>query len=74
MPEKWTGELIGKMHNHDITRKQLADELGVTKSYVTMILNGSRKTANGREKLEAAYVAVLKRKEETYSSSAYDLL
>lgn len=65
MPEKWTGELIGKMHNHGITRKQLADELGVTKSYVTMILNGSRKTANGREKLEAAYAAVLKRKEET---------
>ena len=42
MPEKWTGRLIGKMHNEKITYDELANELGVTKSYVSMILNGMR--------------------------------
>ena len=28
MPEKWTGRLIGKMHNKQITYEQLANEMG----------------------------------------------
>lgn len=54
MPEKWTGRLIGRMHNESITYDQLAAELGVTKSYVCMILNGKRKPPNIRARMEAA--------------------
>lgn len=43
MPEAWTGNLIGKMHNKGITYDDLAEEMGVTKSYISMILNGKRK-------------------------------
>lgn len=39
MPEAWTGNLIGKMHNKGITYDDLAEEMGVTKSYISMILN-----------------------------------
>ena len=42
MPEKWTGALIGKMHNSKITYDEVAAELGVTKCYISMILNGKR--------------------------------
>lgn len=45
MPETWTGNLIGKMHNKDVTYDELAEEMGVTKSYVSMILNGHRRPA-----------------------------
>lgn len=54
MPEKWTGELLGRMHNERITRNDLADELGVGKSYISMILNCRRTPAGAKERLEAA--------------------
>lgn len=33
MPEKWTGVLIGKMHNARVSYDDLAAELGLTKGY-----------------------------------------
>lgn len=66
MPEKWTGRLVGRMHNERVTYDDMAAELGVTKSYVSMILNGTRNPAGIRDRMEAAFDAVLeKRKEET---------
>lgn len=62
MPEKWTGRLIGKMHNHNVTYEELATELGVTKPYVGMILNGQRKPKGARERMEAAVDAIIERK------------
>lgn len=65
MPDKWTGRLVGKMHNERVTYDQLAEELGVGKSYVSMILNGARKPAGIKERMEAAFNAILeKRKSE----------
>ena len=43
MPEKWTGRLVGKMHNAGVTYDDLGEELGVTRAYVSMILNSRRK-------------------------------
>lgn len=63
MLEIWTGNLIGAMHNAKITRKDIADELGVSKAYVTMILNGARNPPKARERLEAAFETVKERKE-----------
>ena len=62
MPEKWTGNLIGKMHNEKITYEDIASELGVTKSYVSMILNGSRKPDNIRNRMESAVNAVIQKR------------
>lgn len=64
--EKWTGDLIGNMHVHEVTYDELAAELGITKSYVSMILNGSRTPANAKERLQEAYSRILeKRKAKT---------
>ena len=61
MPEKWTGRLIGRMHNERITNEQLANEMGVNKAYISMILNGKRKPPNIQKRMEAALGAIIKR-------------
>lgn len=64
MPEKWTGELLGKLHNAQITYDELAAELGVRKSYISMILNGHRKPEGARERLNSAYKSVLEKRKQ----------
>ncbi len=62
MIEKWCGDLVGKMFRNKVTRQDLADELGVTKQYVSMLLNGERTTEGARERLENAYNVILERR------------
>lgn len=62
--EKWTGQLIGKMHIEEITQQDLAEELGTSKAYISMMLNGARKPKNAREKMEAAFEAVKQKKKQ----------
>lgn len=62
MPEKWTGRLIGRMHNERVTYDDLGAEMGVTKAYVSMILNGTRKPEGIKERMEAAFNAVLEKR------------
>ena len=71
MNEKWTGNLVGKMHNEKVTFQAIADELGVTKSYVSMILNGARKPKGIKDRMESAFSSIVeKRKEEGACASA----
>lgn len=62
MPEKWTGRLIGKMHNERVTYDDLAEEMGVTKAYISMILNGVRKPDGIRERMENAFDSVVSKR------------
>lgn len=62
MPEKWTGRLIGVMHNNCITYEQLANEIGVNKAYISMILNGRRKPSGIQERLEGAVQRIIERR------------
>jgi len=59
MLAEWTGQLIGQMHIHEVTRKMLADELGVTKSYVSMILNGQRNPPNVEQRFYSAFKRII---------------
>lgn len=62
MKELWTGEFVGRMHVAEVTQQELADEAGVSKGYVCQILNSARNPRNGREMLENAFAAVLRRR------------
>ena len=62
--EQWTGELVGKMHNEKIRLEDVALDLGVTKAYVSMLLNCKRKPKDAREKLEHAVEEIIRRKNE----------
>ena len=62
MPKKWTGDLVGLMHNHRISKADLADELRVTREYVSMVLNGHREPAGAKERFEAAVKRLIEKK------------
>ena len=64
MPAKWTGRLVGRMHNEKVTKSDLAKELGFTKAYVCMILNGKRTPDGSRERMEAAFDAIIAKRKE----------
>lgn len=64
MIEKWTGALIGKMHNNGIKQVELAEKLGLTNAYVGMILRGERKPPNIRQKMESALDELISDKNE----------
>lgn len=63
MIEKWTGALIGKMHNNGIKQVELAQKLGLTNAYVGMILRGERKPPNIRTRMETALDELIKAKQ-----------
>jgi len=54
MVDKWTGLLVGKMHNNGVTFEALAKELGVSKPYVSMVLNGKRFPKDAEQKFNDA--------------------
>lgn len=62
MLERWTGRLVGKMHNERVTVNEVAEELGVSRVYVSMILNGRRNPENARSRLEGAVDAIIEKR------------
>lgn len=54
LPKEWTGDLVGLMHVHRITGEQLANKLGVTNRYVSMILNGHREPHDAEVRFRSA--------------------
>lgn len=56
------------MHNEEITRNDLANELGVKKSYISMILNCDRKPPNAQQRLEAGVDAIIERRKKGLNS------
>jgi hypothetical protein len=59
MIAQWCGDLISKMHTNRITRTMLAAELGNTREYVSMVLNGHRTPKDAEEKFTAAVDALI---------------
>lgn len=39
MLAQWTADLVGQMHKWKISMKQLADHMGLSREYVSMVLN-----------------------------------
>jgi hypothetical protein len=60
----WTGEFVGRMHEHRVTCNDLGEEAGISGSYVSMILSGRRTPDNGKEMLEEAFQKVLENRKE----------
>ena len=60
MIPNWSGEIKSIMHVHHITNGELAQRLGVTKNYVSMVLNGRRKPLNAEEKFTNAVKEIAK--------------
>lgn len=54
MLAQWIAELVGQMHKWKISNKRLADYMGLTPEYVSMVLNGHREPAGAEEKFTKA--------------------
>lgn len=59
MPKKWTGDLVGLMHNQRISFQALADKLGVTNRYVSMVLNGHRDPPGAEKRFQTAVCEII---------------
>ena len=64
MPAQWTAEIIGKMHMHRIAKKRLAEHLGVTPEYASMILNGHRNPPDAEERFNQALQEIIRDRKE----------
>lgn len=59
MPAQWTGEIVGEMHNKNITGKMLAAELGWHEKYLSQVLNSAEPPKKAEEKVRAALNALI---------------
>lgn len=62
MPEKWTGELLCRMHLNRIRAKEVAQELGVTEAYVSLVLSGRRCPKNAQQDFNLAVDRIAERR------------
>lgn len=60
MPEKWTGEIVGKMHVNQVRATQLAEALGWHPKYLSSVLNGHNKPTGAEAKVRAALDRLIK--------------
>lgn len=54
MIAQWIGDFVGKMHLNRVTITQLSREMGVTREYLSMILNGHREPNGIEERMNEA--------------------
>lgn len=64
MPAQWTADIVGEMHLMRISKRQLAEEIGVTPEYVSMVLNGHREPIGAEQRFREA-INSLKQKQTT---------
>lgn len=64
MLAQWTADVVGQMHKWKISKKALAEYLGVTPEYVSMVLNGHREPAGAEVKFRAAVDALVAQAEK----------
>lgn len=65
MLAQWIADLVGQMHKFKISKTRLSEELGVTREYASMVLNGHREPAGAKEKFEAAVERIIAERGET---------
>ena len=62
MLAQWTGDFVGRMHRHRVTITQLAQEMGVTREYLSMILNGHREPSGIEQRMNDALDKLVEKK------------
>lgn len=65
---EWIGEAVGLMHINKIKAKEVAEEMGVTSVYLSMIMNGKKKVRDEnrmKSRVFDAIEAIEKKRQET---------
>lgn len=64
---KWIATAVGLMHIHKIKQSELAHKLGVTREYVTMILNNKVSPQNIKDRVMTAIYELIEEKKNEKS-------
>lgn len=56
---EWIGEAVGLMHINKIMAKEVAEEMGITPVYLSMIMNGKKKVRD-EERLKSRVFGAIK--------------
>ena len=62
MREEWKADVVRDLYKHEITRDELAEEMGVSTSYVNMVLTGARKGTSAESRMKEALKTIKNRK------------
>ena len=62
MPKPWTGKVVGTLHTQGISQGELADKMGVTEAYLSMILKSKREPPNIKNKVFEALKSLVEEK------------
>ncbi|MBQ3504264.1 MAG: hypothetical protein IJA75_06145 [Oscillospiraceae bacterium] len=62
MPAQWTGRIVGEIHNHGLTAKELAKEAGWNDKYLSQVLNSENPPKGAEQKLTDALSRIIERK------------
>lgn len=62
MLAQWIGDFVGRMHRHRVTITQISQEMGVTREYLSMILNGHRETPGIDKRMNDALDRIIEKK------------
>ena len=60
MPEKWTGDIVKRLHLNRLTQSDLAAKLGVSREHVCLVLNGARKPKDAQQRFTEALDELIK--------------
>ena len=64
MLAQWIGDFVGKMHRNKVTITQIAQEMGVSREYLSMILNGHREPPGIDKRLNSALDSIIEKNRE----------
>lgn len=67
MPAKWTGEIVGMLHVNDISQKELAEHLGLTRQYISLVLSSVREPAGMETRMKDAINEIVQAREQNQS-------
>lgn len=62
MLAQWIGDFVGRMHRNRVTITQLAQEVGVTREYLSMVLNGHREPDGIEQRLNRALDSIVEQR------------
>lgn len=76
MPAQWTANIVGQMHFHKITARELAKEAGMNAKYLSVVLNGHKEPKNAEERLQTALNSILdkRKRDETSKQQLIDAI
>ena len=64
MLAQWIGDFVGRMHCNRVTITQIANEMGVTREYLSMVLNGHREPGGIERRMNDALDSVVEKRSE----------